>query len=226
MTIESEIQSLEPDAKVDLYVFDFNPIGEATVYRYYSGVDVNYGDIAYQGFTYTPWPLVIEGLEKQGTGPQNRPTLTLSNVTGYMTGLSEAKQDLIGIKVMRIRTLAKYLDGAPGADPSAYGTEVYYVDRKKAESKIVIQFELASAIDFMNKQLPGRLMIANTCPWGYTGTECSWPGTDSNKWYDRNGDQVFTQVEDVCGKRLVDCELRFGEAAELPYGGFPALGRV
>ncbi|TCS68254.1 hypothetical protein EDC61_1305, partial [Sulfuritortus calidifontis] len=27
-----------------------------------------------------------------------------------------------------------------------------------------------------------------------------------------------------CGKRLASCKLRFGPYAELPFGGFPAVG--
>lgn len=226
MAIKADIQSLEADATVDLYILDLNPMGEATIYRYYPGVDANYGDLVYQGFTYSPWPITVEGMEKLGTGPQNRPTLTISNVTGYVTSISDPRQDLIKTKVSRIRTLAKYLDGQPTADPLAYATEIYYIDRKKAENKEIVQFELATAMDFLNKQLPGRIMIANTCPWEYKGTSCGWPGTDSNKWYDRTGTTVVTSPEDVCGKRLSDCKIRFGDGAELPYGGFPTLGRI
>ena len=53
----------------------------------------------------------------------------------------------------------------------------------------------------------------------------NWPGIDSSKWFDRNGDPVMSSTLDECGKRLSDCKLRFGANNELDYGGFPSLGR-
>jgi len=35
---------------------------------------------------------------------------------------------------------------------------------------------------------------------------------------------VVTAAQDVCGKRLTSCRKRFGETAELPFGGFPGVG--
>jgi len=32
--------------------------------------------------------------------------------------------------------------------------------------------------------------------------------------------------QDVCGKRLSSCQARFGQHAELSFGGFPAAGLI
>jgi len=33
-------------------------------------------------------------------------------------------------------------------------------------------------------------------------------------------------AQDVCGKRVSSCEVRFGTNAELPFGGFPAAALI
>ena len=40
------------------------------------------------------------------------------------------------------------------------------------------------------------------------------------------GNPVAVAAQDVCGKQLSDCKLRFGATAVLPYGGFPGCGLV
>ena len=35
---------------------------------------------------------------------------------------------------------------------------------------------------------------------------------------------VSTLAEDVCGKRVASCKLRFGDNGELPFGSFPGAG--
>jgi len=122
--------------------------------------------------------------------------------------------------------LRKYLDDGSTPDPTAYAEDIYFINKKKAETDDLMVFELISAIDLQGKKLPGRIMTANVCTWQYKSAECSWPGTDPSKWFDSNGDPVLAAVSDQCGKRLSDCKLRFGSAAELPYGAFPALGRT
>jgi phage-related protein len=35
---------------------------------------------------------------------------------------------------------------------------------------------------------------------------------------------VLNASQDVCGKRVDSCKLRFGQNAELPFGGYPGIG--
>ena len=130
--------------------------------------------------------------------------------------------------MIRKRTLAKYLDavnftaGNPDADPNqAFMDDVFFIDRKATENKVLVEFELAVAFDVQGVQLPRRQIIQNVCPWKYKGPECGYvPGGMYN-----SSDQPVSQADqDVCGKRLNSCKLRFGTYAELPYGGFPAAG--
>ena len=107
----------------------------------------------------------------------------------------------------------------PQADPNVgFADEVWYVDRKASEDGIFISFELASAMDLTNAKLPKRQITQNICAWQYRSAECSYSGGAVANIMD-----VATGVlaDDVCGHRVESCKLRFGDNAELPYGGFP-----
>ena len=139
-----------------------------------------------------------------------------------LVNATTAGNDLGGAEVRRIRTLKKYLDGESAADPNArWPEERWFVDRKASESRDQVTFELASKFDLAGQKIPKRQVIANVCQWKYRSSECSYTGTD---YYDVNGNEVSTEAEDVCGKRVASCKLRFGDTTELPFGSFPGAG--
>ena len=108
------------------------------------------------------------------------------------------------------------------ADPNArFPDESWFVDRKASETRDAVTFELASKFDLAGQKIPRRQIIANTCQWRYRSSECSYTGT---AYFDANGNPVSTLAEDVCGKRLASCKLRFGENGLLPFGSFPGAG--
>jgi lambda family phage minor tail protein L len=126
--------------------------------------------------------------------------------------------------------MARYLDAvnfAGGTNP--YGTpdptasfpaEVYYIDRKSAETRDVVEFELAAAFDLVGVRAPKRQCISNICQWVYRSAECSYTGTA----YFTENDVATTVSNDVCGKRLSSCKARFGSTAQLPFGSYPGVG--
>ena len=112
----------------------------------------------------------------------------------------------------------------PTADPTAeFDDDVYFIDRKSSETREVVEFELAAAIDLQGVMLPRRQIIQNVCPWKYRSSECSYAGTD---YFSTNDAPVSAIGQDVCGKRLSSCKLRFGAFSDLPYGGFPSAGLI
>lgn len=184
----------------------------------------NTGSTATGGGVYTPFPVEAEGFEFTGKGTLPRPIFRMSNVNGYISSAIAGLDDLIGARVVRKRTLAKYLDasnfanGNPDADPTQYWMDVYYIDRKAIETPTVIEFQLASALDLENVAVPKRQLIP-TCPWRYRDpSTCEYAGT---AYFDAQGNAVTSPAEDVCGKKLSDCRKRFG-LQPLPFGGFPA----
>ena len=230
MPVKLDVQKQSVPAIVDLYILDLNPINIAEIYYFYPMLSETGGDIVYQGNTYVPWPIEMTGFEKRGTGSEPRPKATISNIGGQISALVKSYNDLIGATLTRRRTLATYVEN----DLADYYDEIYFIEQKTLENSVTIEFEMVTAMDFVDKQLPGRVAVANACPWLYGPTAvalgkqsqgCSWPGTDNTKWFDSLGNAVTIKANDVCGKRLSDCKLRFGNTAELDYGGFPSLGR-
>jgi lambda family phage minor tail protein L len=225
MSLQAELQELVPSALLELYVLDLTETGHQTVLRFYSGLDRNYGALQFRGYDYSPWPIKATGFAKSAKGPFPRPELTLSNVTGYISSLLPIYDDFVGAKVTRQRTVARYLDNGANPDPNAVLEDVFFVNQRKVETQEAVTFELVSSLDLGDKVLPGRIMVT-TCPSEYRGPECSWPGTNPLKWYDRDDVQVFTQSADRCGRKISSCKKRFGANAELTYGGFPGMGRT
>jgi len=233
MTLAADIQSLNPSAIVTLFSLDLNPIGIAEVLYFHAGVNALGTDVTWQGQIYTRFPIQATGFEWNGTGKMPRPKLSIANVTGVMDALAMANNDLCGAKVIRKKTLIKYLDAvnfAGGvnltADPNVHwNDEIWFIDRKSGENKIFIEWELAAPYDLAGQMLPGRQVVSNVCPgaWRYRGPECGYAGPAVA---DANDVPTSDITKDKCGHRLASCILRFGIGAQLPYGGFPAAGLI
>lgn len=228
MSIASDIQKLSPSAIIELFELDATAFSGG-LYRFHAGTNKLSSNVVWQGNTYTAFPIQASGFDYSGNGQLPRPKVAVANALGTITALVLNYDDLLGAKLTRKRTLAKYLDAVnfpggvnPDADPNAeFADDVFYVDRKTTETKEVVEFELAAAFDVAGVQLPRRQIIQNVCVWKYRGTECGYNG--SNYW-NASDQSVGTLAQDVCGKRLSSCKLRFGTYAPLPFGSFPAAG--
>lgn len=226
--IRSEIQKLAPSAVIELFVLDLSLFSQGSVY-FHAGTNSLQQRLTWQGKTYEAFPIQVEGFEFNGNGQIPRPKLKVANVTGAITAMVLIYQDLVGAKITRKRTLAKYLDAAnfpggvnPTAEPTAeFADDIYYIDRKSRETRDVIEFELAASFDLEGVNLPRRQIVQNVCPWRYRSSECGYTGAS---YFDANDQSVASSTQDICGKRLSSCQARFGQNAELPFGGFPAAG--
>lgn len=301
MTINAEIQKLEPGALVELFELDATLLG-GDLNRFHS--HTQYQAIVWQGNEYFPWPFQVHGFSRDSDKPST-PSISVGNVNGSISALCLYFDDLVGARVIRRRTLGKFIDGLnfpnqaaadmpfgnpdgaqkvfqlrqalPGGlgasgefhvtevkvngvalAPAAFGSnvlgqitlvtapsgsdrmtwsgsyrnnpecdweeemapEVWYIERKTAETREQIDFELASALDFNGVMLPRRQIIANMCPSKYRGVECGYAGPPVADVTDA---PTTDPAEDRCGKRLSSCRKRF-PVGPLPYGGFPAAG--
>ena len=172
--IVSNLQNVNPSAIIELFTLqlDNNLHGATTVYRFHAGTSLkDNGEIIWAGNSYQRFPIQAEGFAfKKGQLP--RPTLTVSNALGTITAIllsvntTTAGNDLTGATVTRIRTLAKFLDAANfPSNVNPYGTpdstaefpqEIYKIDRKSAENREVVQFELAAVFDLAGIRSPKR----------------------------------------------------------------------
>ena len=231
----SDLQAISPSAIIELFTLELNALqhGVTTTYRFHAGTSLNSnGELVWAGNSYTRFPVEAEGFAYEGKGALPRPKIRCSNILGTITSiLLSLPKGLEGAKVTRIRTLARYLDAVnfPGGvnpygtpDPTAeFPREVYYVDRKAAETRDVVEFELAAAFDLIGVRAPKRQCISNICQWVYRSAECGYTGTN---YFNESDQSVASAAQDVCGKRLNSCKVRFGANAELPFGSFPGVG--
>lgn len=228
--ITSEVQKLAPSAIIELYQLDTTNIS-GEIFYFHAGTNGLRTRVVWQGQAYEPFPIKISGFEFNGNGQLPRPKLVVANVTGAISTLVLLYQDLLGAKLIRKRTFAKYLDAVnfdggvnPTADATAeFADDVFFIDRKSNENKQTVEFELAAAFDVTGVKLPRRQIVQNVCPWKYRGAECGYTGT---AYFNISDVSVGSAALDVCGKRLDSCKLRFGENNELPFGGFPASGLI
>jgi lambda family phage minor tail protein L len=218
----SDLQQIAPSAVIELFQLELNAAqhGVNETYYFHAGVNAtNSGDIIWNGQAYLAFPIEATEFEYTGTGSLPRPKLRISNINGTITGIIlTLPNGLEGAKVTRIRTLARYIDGVnfPGGtnplgtpDPTAeFPREIYYIDRKASENRDLIEFELAAAFDLVGVRAPKRQCVSNVCQWIYRGSECGYAG---NAYFNFNDVPVAAIGQDVCGKRLRSCELRFSQ---------------
>ena len=239
--VREELATLNPSSIIELYEVTTSTRihGVCEVYRFHAGVNAKQitGHVVWAGNTYYAWPVEAEGFEYTGNGSMPRPKIRIANVDGTITAVLlelaafSYSADLAGARVVRIRTLARFLDatnfegntnpfGTP--DPTAsLPEEVYFVDRKSGETSELVEFEMVSVLDLAGVRAPKRQTINNICQWRYRSAECSYTG---NNHFDEN-DNPTNEAGDVCGKRLTSCEARFGENGSLPFGSFPGIGQ-
>ena len=172
--IVSELQSTNPSAIIELFTLTLDNTlhGATTTYRFHAGTSLkDNGEIIWNGQAYTRFPVQAEGF-KYGKGQLPRPTLTFSNAFGTLSAILltvnaiTRGNDLTGATVKRIRTKARFLDAAnfPSnvnpygtPDPTAEGKqEIFIIDRKSAENRTVVSFELAAVFDMAGVRAPKR----------------------------------------------------------------------
>ena len=168
----TDLQAVNPSAIIELYeiALDSTLHGSTDILRFHNGTSlVRNGDIKFASNTYTKFPIECKGFEYTAKGQFPRPTITVSNASGFITAtllaITGIAKDLVGAKFTRIRTLAKFIDADNFADetnstasPSTkFPDEIYFIDRKMTENRDVIQWEAASALDLTNVKIPKRI---------------------------------------------------------------------
>tara|TARA_B100000902_G_C27167300_1_gene841893 strand:+ start:14 stop:622 length:609 start_codon:yes stop_codon:yes gene_type:complete len=186
----SDVQKVNPSSIIELFKLELkeglnyetgNPTGVTTEHRFHAGTNLNAnGEIVWNSESYSRFPVEATGFAFQ-RGQLPRPRITISNMgTPNMSAVLlaanafTAGNDLTGAKVTRIRTMARFLDTANfSGDTNPFGTpdpdaefprEVYYIDRKSAENRTVVQFELAAIFDIAGIRAPKRQCTRDVFP--------------------------------------------------------------
>ncbi|CAO3459797.1 Phage minor tail protein [Azospirillum argentinense] len=230
--LASEIQKPQPSAYVTLFQLDLTALG-GIVYAFTQSQHET-AALRYGGVEYTPIDIEAEGFEWNGTGSLPTPKIRVANVNRAFSALVGAYGDLLGAQVTRIRTFRRFLDGEPEADAAAHlPLDVYRIERKATHNKVFIEWELAAVLDQEGRLLPGRQILRDACMhryrrwtgagFDYTRASCPYAG---GAMFKATGEPTGAGHEDVCGKRLSDCKLRFGANAVLPTRAFPGVARL
>lgn len=254
MTIQNDVQKLEPGQKIRLIEVDgsafgavgsYNNANQPQPFRYHCNtipfteaeIQAAGGDenklpakpVYFGGNRYDAWPYEINGISSSSDGQSAEPVLRVANINGAITALCLHYDDMVQAKVTIIDTFAHYLDPrnfSPAVNPTADATQafkqVFYIDAKTSEDNELVEFKLASPMDLQGLMIPTR-QILGICTWacrnGYrSGHGCTYNGT---KYFKLNGDPTADPSQDKCSGLLMDCKKRFGENAQLDYGGFP-----
>ena len=218
-----ELGNLTPSSIVTLFEIDLSKILEAksipnltadseavgfkgnvdSILRFHNNIKVFNSKITWNGNDYYPVPIQAQGFENSSRGTLPTPTLSISSQSEEnVTLISLLKHeilkigDIIGAKVTRRRTFAKYLDwanfqfktdisGRPFSpqiqelpdgyepDPNAeLPKDIYFIERKTGENKSSIQYQLSSILDLEGTLLPRRTIVSDKCSFTYRGPGC------------------------------------------------------
>jgi len=216
---------------IELFEVDLSKQGGTT--HYFADGTLDGSNIVYDGNSYTPIPIKIEGMERSADGQLPRPTLTVSNVTRSLVPHLKTYNNFSNCTVTVTRLFKKYLDGESKADINAhYNYETFRINRVTNRDPSEVSFEVTVFFDLEHITLP-RERVSTICSqtyrvwvdgeFVYTNASCPYINTDSTSFYTVEGVET-TEENDKCGKKLVDCKLRFGTTNELPMKAFPGVG--
>ncbi len=198
--INKALASLTPTALITLFEIDIGQLAldrgiavnsNEEIFRFHNNIKLLETSIIWRGNEYIAVPVQAQGFEMNGRGTLPTPKIAISVNPEGIPALGLLKQklleldDLIGAKITRIRTFAENLDPInfigtdvnystydPSIEPPELPRDVYFIDRKSAENKTVLEFELASILDVEGVKLPGRVVYANRCPFTYRCEGC------------------------------------------------------
>lgn len=249
-----ELTNLTPSSLMTLFEIDFSNVvqsinsslvkdsneiglfpnfeqGKENILRFHNNIKVFNSYIIWQGKTFFPAPIMAEGFEITSRGVLPSPTLSLTSQTeegieamSIIRRVIRKYGDIVGAKVTRIRTFAKFLDKNNFSDisnsdsqrgiyasnfpeeyePDPYAElprDVFFVERKASEDKTSITYELSSSLDVEGVKLPRRVVTASKCGFTYRGCGCFYEG-DGNSAQSL-ADHVYTK----CGIRRTDLTL-------------------
>lgn len=189
-------------------------------------------NIIWQGKTFEPMSIQVDGLEMNSSGRASTPTLSMANnINGLQSAVSAyclQFNDFAGAKLTIITTLAKYLDAAnfSAGNPTASNeaeTQLWYIEQKTSENMEQVTFELSNPIDFEGQRIPMR-QISSQCHWcmmgNYRGEECGYTGA---AMFTEKNEPTTNPALDKCSGRLSSCKIRKNEGS---FGGQPAANLI
>ncbi|KRR60705.1 putative phage minor tail protein [Escherichia coli K71] len=156
----NECTRAEQSASVVLWEIDLTEVGGE---RYFFCNEQNEkGEpVTWQGRQYQAYPIQGSGFELNGKGTSTRPTLTVSNLYGMVTGMAEDLQSLVGGTVVRRKVYARFLDavnfvnGNSDADPEQEVISRWRIEQCSELSAVSASFVLSTPTETDGAVFPG-----------------------------------------------------------------------
>ena len=230
--IEEESQRLEQDIRVEMFELDTTERGGDLLL--FSPTSIGGQPVTFAGKVYQPAPIKTEGFSWDGSGALPRPTLTVGVKDLAFLSFVLGADDLVGCPIKRIVTYRRFLDDGAQPNPTAhFPIDEYVVERKQSQARNTLNFELSAKMDQEGRMIPARQVLRDACThsfrrwvngeWDYSKATCPY---SAPQMYNAQGQQITDPTKARCGKKLSDCQLHFGADAELPFYGFPGVGRI
>lgn len=219
--LSTEASSLNPSALVTLFEIDLGALADSRniqidesnrIFRFHNNLKLINTDIIFQGNKYVLAPIESEGYEIKSNGTLPTPILRMSVIDQVSNLFAIIKQsvrnfgDLIGCKVTRRRTFARFLNNVNFNDQNRpnelesndfieFPPDIYYINRKTRENKLVIEYELVSSLDLEGIMIPRRLVISKRCNFIYRGEGCNY------EYNERRKPDIY--IDDVHGEEAI-----------------------
>lgn len=221
----NECTLTEQSVRVVLWEIDLTGIGGERFF-FCNELNEKGEPVIWQGRQYDAYPVDGCGFEMNGKGTSARPSLSVSNLYGLVTGLAEEMQSLVGGTVVRRTVYARFLDavnfknGNPEANPEQEVVSRWVIEQCSELTAVKATFLLSTPTETDGAVFPGRTMLANTCIWAYRGDECSYTGRAIADEYDQPTADI---TKDKCSKCLSGCKLRNNVGN---FGGFLSINKL
>jgi len=189
-------EALSKDASqiLEFYLIYYNFPDDQNSFLAFAPMQKGFGEkISWQGIDYLALPLESEGFTTRADNELPRPKLKVANIELEISKYLKLYNNLVGAKVIRKRTFAKFLDDSnfeggenPFYDLSSQSStasftdhlpdEIFYINRRVSENKEFVEFELSTVFEMDNVFLPNRNCYARYCTWIYRGHGCRYAG--------------------------------------------------
>lgn len=174
---------------------------------------------------YIAIPCQISGIEVTGTGPSNRPELSIANIPvlsrligndgdGYgdeetLKDYLESQdivyaKDLLGSRVVYRKTLLSYTYSPSDTAevPTEFPSQTFIIDRIAEEQSAMVKYELSAPIDLEVVSIPYRKVSQKYCSWEYQGYAkgcggCLWPLNSNGLFLDVNNNILATSATQI-----------------------------
>lgn len=176
---------------------------------------------------YIALPASIGNIEIDSAGAANRPIFEIANLISLGRSIEsnsdgsgdeqtwqqildskgiEKPEDILGARLTYRRTLFKNtykvadVSGWTTTAPIEFPKTSYIMERIKAETGVMVSYELVSPFDLEKIKLPNRTIVGKYCPWKYQGiaidqderSGCTYPtdGSVQSKFFNIEDEEI------------------------------------